>query len=270
MKFQNIEYKKNIIITGEKSFFGRNFIKIAKKKKLKILVYRKIKNKKKLKNIKCLIHFSFKKLLNKSPSFFFKKNISEILDLINFCNKKKIKLIFISSASYAPSNKKSKEDDDMFSYNMYSMAKILCEKYIKKKAKEYMIIRATNIYGKNGHSFIEDLVKLSKTKCKIINENKNLIRDFIYINDICEILLKLTAVKKSKLILNVGSGKPTKIIDIYKFLRSKKLIQRMIFKNTLYTPPRNFFVADISRLKKYININFNRNIHEYLINELSN
>ena len=77
--------------------------------------------------------------------------------------EKNINLIFLSTSSYYPNNKKSKENDKLFCYDLYSTCKILCEKLIlRSKLKNYLILRISNIYGKGGNSYIEKLLKIKK------------------------------------------------------------------------------------------------------------
>tara|TARA_B100000989_G_scaffold285048_2_gene252416 strand:- start:324 stop:1118 length:795 start_codon:yes stop_codon:yes gene_type:complete len=261
---------KKIIITGHKSFIAKRFIEIAENKNIETINYSNIKNKKNLSKISCFIHFSFQKKIKTKINLFFKKNLDRTYEIIEFCNRNNIKLIFISSSSYAPSQIKSKETHNTFSYNLYSMTKLICEEKIKKKSKKYVILRLTNIFGKNGHSFAEKLIKIVKSKKNIVNEDKHLVRDFLYIDDFCEILIKVLFMKKINLILNIGSGKPTKIFSIYKSLKAKKLISKLVFQGNNYTPKRNFFVANISRLRKYIKYEPKTKLLNYLINELSN
>ena len=125
---------------------------IIKKKKKNILIY-------------FISHFK-KKLKKNNIEFFFKKNIEDFDKIINYCKKNKIRLIFPSSANYFPSRKPHKEDDDMFVYNLYNQAKIICEEKLlmSKKNLKYSILRIFNVFGQNGHSFVDNLIRKNNKK----------------------------------------------------------------------------------------------------------
>lgn len=150
------------------------------------------------------------------------------------------------------------------------MTKTLCEKYIKKNLTNYFILRISNLFGLKGSSILEKIVKNIKKNYFFISDDKNLIRDFIHVNDACEIIFKILNLKQKKLILNIGSGIPIKILNLYKFLKLKKFVKKIRFKKNYYTPQRKYFVSDTSKLKSLINYKLRYNVFNYLENELSN
>ena len=183
--------------------------------------------------------------------------------------EKKILTIFLSTSSYYPNNKNQKR---MISYfvMIYSTCKILCEKLIlRSKLKNYLILRISNIYGKGGNSYIEKLLKIKKNKKKTIYENKNTIRDFIFINDLLLVISKFLQTKISKEIYNVGSGKGYNLYKLYDFAYKNKLISKIEFNKVNFTPPRPFYVANINKLEKRINLKLNHNLLMYIKNEFS-
>ena len=45
----------------------------------------------------------------------------------------------------------------MFVYNLYNQAKIICEeKLLMSKNLKYSILRIFNVFGQNGHSFVDN------------------------------------------------------------------------------------------------------------------
>ena len=185
-----------ILITGEKSYIGKKFISKLKKKKINFDIYKKKKKKK----YTHLFHFSFQKKIKKNNiENFFIKNSEDFDKIIDFCKKNKIKLIFPSSANYFPSKKPHKEDDDMFVYNLYNQAKIICEEKIllTKKNLKYSILRIFNVYSKNGHSFVDNLIRINKKKKVQKKYNLNDVLDFIHIDDLINALEKTLYLKKN-------------------------------------------------------------------------
>ena len=209
-----------ILVTGEKSYIGRNFIIKLKKKKINFDIY----NKKKNRRYTHLFHFSFqKKIKKKNILSYFKKNIYDFEKIIKFCEKKKIKLVYPSSANYYPSLKPHSEQDEMFVYNIYNQTKIICEKKIlsSKKNLKYSILRIFNIFGKDGYSFIDNLKRINKNKKIQKKYNLSDICDFIHIDDVVNALEKTINLKKN-IILNIGYGRSFKQIKIFNLLKKKK------------------------------------------------
>ena len=106
-------------------------------------------------------------------------------------------------------------------------------------------------------------------KIKIIYENKNTIRDFIFIKDLLLVIYKFLHIKFNKEIYNVGSGKGYNLYYLYNFVLKNRLIHRITFKNIQYTPSRPFYVPNISKLEKRIKYKPNHNLLNYIKNEFS-
>ena len=235
-----------ILITGEKSYIGKKFISKLKKKKINFDIYKKKKKKK----YTHLFHFSFQKKIKKNNiENFFIKNSEDFDKIIDFCKKNKIKLIFPSSANYFPSKKPHKEDDDMFVYNLYNQAKIICEEKIllTKKNLKYSILRIFNVYGQNGHSFVDNLIRINKKKKVQKKYNLNDVLDFIHIDDLINALEKTLYLKKN-FILNIGYGKSYSQKTIFNLLKKKGIN----YNQNFYTDKKNCRVvkSNISLAKK--------------------
>ena len=143
--------------------------------------------------------------------------------------KKKTKIIFVSSASVYGNNnfKKLTENTKVKPVSFYAKNKFLAEKlcldYYKKYKINILIIRGTTIFGPGlKKQFIHDA-------CIKINKNKNIffgtgneIRDYVYIDDFCDLMNRILKKGfKDFKIINVGTGKGTKIRDIIHFIKKK-------------------------------------------------
>ena len=102
------------------------------------------------------------------------------------------------------------------------------------------------MYGPNDNfSIINKLIEAKKNKNKIIiNNDGNTIRDFIHVDNVCEIYSKLLKSKDS-FTLDVGSGFGTKIKDLINFIKIPK--NRIIFKKEL-TDEINYSIANINEI----------------------
>jgi dTDP-4-dehydrorhamnose reductase len=73
-------------------------------------------------------------------------NYAAVSDLVEFCNKFKIKLVHISTDYiYSNSNNNvSEEDIPIHGNNWYSYTKLLADGYVQLKSNDYLIIRCTH------------------------------------------------------------------------------------------------------------------------------
>ena len=240
---------KNILITGGTGFIGYHLSKRCLKMNWKVtsVSSRKPKKIRKLKNVKYIIcdltkKNEIKKKLNKYFDFIvnlsghvthdnknktYKSHFNSVQYLVsNF--KKKYPKNFIqmgSSAEYGGLTRPQKEDASCYPKSFYGNAKFKTTKYLIKEFKRnnfpVTILRLYQAYGP--YQDINRLIPIVINACKknkIFNcSDGNQFRDFVYIDDIINAIIKClqnkTAVGK---IYNLGSGQPIKI---------KKIISRI-------------------------------------------
>ena len=133
----------------------------------------------------------------------------------------------------------------------------MAEKYLLKKSGDVnvCIIRIfsyTN-FNQNISFFIPSIYKKFLINESINLDNINHVRDFINISDIYS-AIKLLYLKKSKGIYNLGSGKPTHLIKIVKYLTNLFNRKYTITKLNIKT----IHVADIKKLVKISKKNPNK------------
>ena len=271
--------KQKILITGSAGFIGSNIAKKMYKKfiygigrineKLPTAAFF-IKNLNKNITVKSLS--SFKKNfdiivhcagggLELSSDEDYKKNLLSIKNVLDYIkkNSNNTKLIFLSSLSvYGNKPKKLSENDSLDPMSTYAKNKIkgekLCKLYSEKYNISVLILRVATVYG-NGlrKRFIYDA-------CKKITNNKNIfmgtgkeIRDYLHIDDFANLIKKILSKKMEKFeIINVGSGKKIKIIDVIKFIKKKlENKERIIFnKKGLFRNPK-YLVSKNQKIKKF-------------------
>jgi len=242
---------KKILITGASGFIGTNlktFLK-SKKAKFKTIKTRSIlkKRKKYFKDISHLIHLGFdfkkEKKIKKTD-----KNVLYIKRIIQLSKFYKFKIIFPSTCSY----KYRKSDKRVISKKIYpldnySLSKINCEnclyKSYKKIKNDVTVLRIFNVYGphQNRGWLIPDLIyRINSIKPDFIKlKYFNNTRDFIYIDDVCLAIYKSLRLAGFN-ILNIGTGKDTKILKVAKLvlllLKLKKkiiLLEKNSKKNSI-------------------------------------
>ena len=126
-----------------------------------------------------------------------------------------------TSHIYKFSKKKITENSKPKPISKYGLTKLMAEKYLLKKKEKINIciirIFSYTNFNQNISFFIPSIYKKFLINESINIDNINHVRDFINISDIYS-AIKLLYLKKSKGIYNLGSGKPTHLIKIVKYL----------------------------------------------------
>ena len=238
-------FKKKILVVGGTGFIGLNLIKKLNKTKFSItsLSLNKVKKKNRLNSIKyifCDISKKTEIAKNINNEYDYIINLGGNIDhsnkketysshylgfknLVDIFKKKKIeKFIQIgSSTEYGFEKSPQKEEKKIKSRNLksiYSKSKLKSTKYgirlYKKNKFPITILRIFLSYGPGQK--LDRLIPYVINSClkniKFDCSNGNQIRDYIYIDDVVNLIIQLLKSKKTNgEILNVGSGKPVKI-----------------------------------------------------------
>ncbi len=193
---------------------------------------------------------------------------SMILDY--FKDTKINKIIYTSSSSVYGNNILCKETDKLKPISLHASLKIanekLIEKYCNKNNIDYTITRIFNMYGGDDKfSVVKKIIDAyqNDNELTIVN-NGDSIRDFIHIDDVVSIYLKILEIKDVK-ILNIGRGLGSSIKSILDLLSNNgiKIATKNIYKDEL-----KISMADIRLLREVAKKDNFVNIEEYLKKEL--
>jgi len=259
----------SIFVTGSSGFIGRKIIE--KLPKSEVLTDSDNSKRIDLQNIKEVLNIDSADIVihlgGKTPkkelkwSDYFSNNISGTLNVLEYCIKKKVKkLIYVSSYVYGnPKYCPIDENHPVNPHNAYSESKYLGEKlckfYCDRTELNLTILRPFNIFGEsmNEGFLLTNLINAVKTDKKITIVNKNSKRDFLYIDDFVDLILKIKNYNCKFEIFNVGTGITFSFNDIIKkieYITSKKL-------NLDYLEDDKTFMgdiqADISKIKEKLN-----------------
>ena len=258
----------SVLITGSLGFIGSEIIKKLSKSKVftdsdnsKRIDLRNIDQVLNIDSVDTVIH-----LASKVPSKelewddYFENNVLGTLNILEYCIAKKVKkLIYISSYVYGnPKKYPIDENHSINPHNAYTESKFygeqLCKFFCEKSDLSIIILRPFNIFGKsmNKGFLISNLIDAAKTEKNITITNKNSKRDFLYIDDFVDLILKIKNYDCKYEVFNVGTGISFSFDEIIKMIEkftSKKL-------NLEYTVDEKTFIADIkadiSKIKKKI------------------
>ena len=219
--------KKKILIIGSSGYIGSKLKKILKKKyriftpskkKLNIANFNSLK--KNVNNkINCIINLSGQ--ISTSSKLMKKIILDGNKNIIKLCNGKNIKIFFIStSLVYGYSKKNKNENSIKKPIDIYSKFKFMAEKEYIKSNTNYTILRLCNIYNGKKNGIVRNLTSSMIKKNKIYLTNSNAFRNYINVEDLNNIILKMLNTKLKYRIYNIGFEN-IKLIELLKQLEKK-------------------------------------------------
>jgi len=171
------------------------------------------------------------------------------------------KLVFTSSAAvYGELNNVAREDLKPNPISFYGATKLegekLCMRYHEEYGTDIVVLRLFNVFGERAKGGVVKifLERAREGKPLIIYGDGEAVRDFIYVGDVVDALIKAALSEKaSGRILNIGSGKPTKVRELAEVV-AKETGVKIIYESERRGEIK-FSLADISLAKKLLNWN---------------
>lgn len=262
--------KDRLIITGGNGFIGQNLVegllkagyaniviidrteKISRVKTIQTDVSDIGKMKKIIQKGDTVVHLACTTIPAYSEDDIIKdvdENIVGTIKLLNVCSEKKIKkFIFLSSGGtvYGDHGRKSlKEDEETNPICAHGLMKLTIEKYIKhynlKYCLKYIIIRAGNPFGRT--EVAKPQGAIDKYICAVCNNTAievwgdgEVTRDFIIIDDLVDLIIKIVKSKIENQIINAGTGRGMSLNQI--IAEIKKIIGKNV--EVVYKKGRKF------------------------------
>ncbi len=206
----------------------------------------------------------------KNPNAYTKSNIEGFINLISLSKEMNVKKFFYASSSSVYGdciNFPLKENENLNPKNFYGMTKKLNEEIAKNYYENYKFksvgLRFFTVFGEWGRPdmfMIKYLNSVYNKKKFYLNNFGRHIRDFTYIEDVTNILIKLRYKKiNNHEFYNVCSNKPIGLIKIIKYFEKfspkVKIIKRKFQKADVYkTHGDNKRILRISKFSKFTNI----------------
>jgi len=152
-----------------------------------------------------------------------------------------------------------REDVTCNPISLNGIVKLLNEKIISNYCLanhiNYTFLRLYNTYA--GHDTFSVLYKLWKAahydETFTLNNNGLSQRDFIHVEDVASVIMKIIKIEPNKTCINIGSGKAVKIFDIYQIVKNK--YPKMKVKHTS-SHEIEYARADNTELNKLITHDF--------------
>lgn len=190
------------------------------------------------------------------------------IELMQICAQRHIRFVYFSSGGTVYGNRTNmtpfKETDAMAPISYYGWSKQMMENSIlyvhRTTGLKYLIVRPSNPYGhgQNIHAK-QGLVAVALGKIlagepiTVWGDGSN-VRDYIYIDDLCEAFVQLLEKEVCNTTINIGSGQGASINDIINVL--KEVVSEEVKVD--YQPARSVDVShmilDTTRLQQYVNL----------------
>lgn len=265
----------NILVTGSSGFIGKNLVASLKRNNHKIYTFSSTDGNifdydfiEKYKNtdIDYVYHLAGKTFVPDSwidPKSFFNINTNGTLNILNFCDARKIPLIYVSAYIYG--NKVAmpvSEDVSPKPNNPYAMSKYLSEKlcffYAKYKNIKINIFRPFNVYGpgQDKRFLIPEIIYQAKKGSSIIVNSLTPKRDYIYIDDLIDGLILGMHHLDGFEIFNLGSGSSISVEEIIAIVKNQMNLDiKYSSRNINRANEINDVIADISKAKEMLSWN---------------
>ena len=166
---------------------------------------------------------------------------------------------FTSSAVvYGNAKRKHSESEEPHPISLYGLSKVAAEELVKhfcgKNNLNYTIFRFFNIYGEGQADFfiVPQIINEALASNRITLWNRNSERDFIYINDVVEGMIKLVQEKLTiNETINLGTGKATSSGELADMI--SQLLGGITIIDKNYHDPASVatLIADVSKAEEF-------------------
>lgn len=208
-----------------------------------------------------LVHcaYDLKTDINERPDVVLESNVVSTGKALRFCKEKQIsRFIFISSCSVYGDSSNSAEEKPCMPVSINGFTKLFNEELIKSfcdaNAIDYLILRVFNSYGGDDQfSVVQKLVSCARNKRPFTLVNEGIAeRDFIHVADVAKVVCALAATQITSEVINVGSGRSVRIIDLLRAVEEKfgkiSLVAEQRPGEAVYSR------ANINKLKKLVDL----------------
>lgn len=162
------------------------------------------------------------------PDKAYKINADGTKNLAEACNDTGALMIYIST-DYVFDGRKDKpytEIDKPNPINVYGKSKLQGEKYVRNLCKNFLIIRSSGLFGKDGRNFVDTILKIARSKedLKVVDDQHTCPT---YVNDLTMAVISLVDLKKEGIYHVVNNGACSWYefaIEVLKISRIKKEI----------------------------------------------
>lgn len=160
------------------------------------------------------------------PTAFMQTNLQGTICALEYCRKYDAKLVFMSSYMYGnPELLPIPESAKLVAFNPYALSKKMAEEacyfYADYFNVKITILRPFNVYGpdQKGEFLIPSIIRQAldgkAIEVKVLEPK----RDYIYINDVINCIIKAMYVSENLAVFNVGTGKSYSVAELISIIQ---------------------------------------------------
>ncbi|GAA0998852.1 hypothetical protein GCM10009563_23550 [Subtercola frigoramans] len=167
------------------------------------------------------------------PSLDLRTNVSQSVDLLELCVEAGISRFYYASSGGAIYGTQDidffREDDRVLPVSPYGIGKLTIENYLRyfrvKHGLQSYALRISNPYGtgqsvEKRQGLIPIVLHQVHTGAEISRlGNGSMVRDYVYVNDLIEMILALVASEPKHDTYNLGSGHGTTVNEVFDSIR---------------------------------------------------
>ena len=184
----------------------------------------------------------------------------KFLKVISRLDTENLRIFFLSSAgcTYTGNAASFSELDSAEGTNLYGKHKLKMESVLSQSGLSSIILRVANVYGPNqpfgrGQGVIAEWVKsISRNEPINIYGDVKSFRDYLFIDDLLELIVSLIDSKVHNQKFNVGSGQATSLQELINLFADITKNKISISENTTRSFDRQGYVLDISKVTQMI------------------
>ena len=194
------------------------------------------------------------------PSEFVDINVGGTINALEYCARHNARMIFAGAYIYGiPEELPIKETHQKDPNNPYALSKYLaeqaCKFYSDHMNIKVTILRFFNIYGagQDKSFLIPSIIAQIKRDNNIILKDLGPKRDYVYVNDAVNAIVKSVLLKKAFSIINIGSGVSYSVRQVVDIIQKNMNTNLSIVENRVKRKNEiDNVIADISYAKKVL------------------
>ena len=281
-----------ILITGAKGFIGRYLVRRLRDNGHVVLEHAhsdgdliKKKSLSRYSGVDCVFHLAAKTYVPESwdkPFEYINDNNTMLINVLEYCRETGAKLMFLSTylygePEYLPIDEKHRCVANTPYHLCKKIGEEICEFYSKNYGVNVIVTRPFNVYGKGQN----DAFLLPKVYKQVKDEKVDKIevfnlapkRDYIYVEDLVDVLIRLIPHIEGYKIYNIGAGKSYSVKETIDIIQEEMGTHKEIHEK--FSERRNEImdcVADIKYLENSIGkvtiTSLREGIHKWHIEDL--
>lgn len=275
-----------------KNLVGKKFLKYIPKEEL----FDILEKDKHYQNLDSIIHLgACSRTTERNVDYVIKNNYEYSIRLAEYANQHDIRFIYASSAATYGRGEEGYTDTVFYNLkplNPYGFSKHLFDLWVINKHydKKFVGLKFFNVFGPNEYHK-DDMSSMVYKAYHQIKETKKVklfrsntpeysdggqMRDFVYVKDVCDVMIKILENKHIYGIYNIGTGKARSWNDlmnsVFAALNIEPVIEFIDMPDSIKNQYQNFTEADLTKFNNKIkDFHFNNledSIKDYVQNHL--